>query len=375
MKLIQKLLCILFALLMLGAAIPSRAFALSTSAQAAVLLEAGHNRLLYAQNESQRLPMASTTKIMTALVALEQAPLSRSVVISRRAAEAEGSSMELLEGELFTLEELLYGLLLVSGNDAAVAVAELVADDVEDFVALMNQKAQQLGLTDTHFDNPSGLDGDSHYTTAHELALIMSHALRNQDFCRIAGTRSKVIFADQTRAAKYLTNKHRLLKTYEGAFGGKTGYTKASGRSLVTAAARDGVTLIAVTINDPDDWRDHTALLDQGFSRTQYIDLSELTAREYSIPVAGGGSLRVGAEACAGVVLIDPEQHPLRTEVCLPRFVYAGIGRLQQVGVINLYAGEQLLERIPLRAQQSIPEQRERGGLFSLIWRLISGKM
>ena len=146
---------------------PLRADAIPTSAQSAVLIEAGLQQVLVEQNAHQRLPMASTTKIMTAIVALEYGRLDDSVVISPLAANAEGSSMQLMEGEILTLDELLYGLLLVSGNDAAVAVAELVAGDVDSFVALMNQKTCTLGLTDTHFDNPSGLDGDTHFTTAY----------------------------------------------------------------------------------------------------------------------------------------------------------------------------------------------------------------
>ena len=354
---------------------PLRADAIPTSAQSAVLIEAGLQQVLVEQNAHQRLPMASTTKIMTAIVALEYGRLDDSVVISPLAANAEGSSMQLMEGEILTLDELLYGLLLVSGNDAAVAVAELVAGDVDSFVALMNQKACTLGLTDTHFDNPSGLDGDTHFTTAYELALITAHALQNADFCRYIGTGSKMIFADETRAAKYLTNKHRLLRQYEGALGGKTGYTKASGRSLVTAAQRDGVTLIAVTINDGSDWLDHTNLLDHGFARTQHIPLSALVAEEYLLPVAGGGNIRVRPDGPEGVALIDPQEATLRAEVCLPRFVYPGIGLLQQVGRVDLYLNGELLTSIALRSQDSIVPELERESLFSLIWRQISGKL
>ncbi|NLT57624.1 MAG: D-alanyl-D-alanine carboxypeptidase [Clostridiales bacterium] len=371
----KKLLALTLCCLLLVSACPPAGASADLSAQAAVLLEAGQSRVLTALNEHQRLPMASTTKIMTAIVALERVPLDRVGTVSARAAGAEGSTMYLQQGERYSLDELLYGLLMASGNDAAVAVAELASGSVERFVAHMNRKAAALGLENTHFDNPSGLDGDSHYTSAYDLALLMRYALQNEDFCRYIGTRGKVLPADEGRTAKYLTSKNKMLLHYPGALGGKTGYTKAAGRSLVTAARRDGVTLIAVTINDPDDWRDHTALLDEGFVRAVRAPVAHLYLSEYRLPVAGGGSLRVRPDATEGLVLVDADPEALTASVQLPPFTYAGVGLLEQVGQVVFFSGGQEVGRLPLRAyDSSLPDAQNRGRI-GLLWQRIWYKL
>ena len=232
------------------------------SAQSALLMEVQSGQVLFAQNEDERLPMASTTKIMTALVAVEQGDPRQLCVVSKRAAGKEGSSLYLKAGEVYTLEQLLYGLLLRSGNDAAAVIAESVGGSEENFVQLMNETARRIGLNNTHFDNPSGLNGDTHYTTARELALLTAYALQNEEFCRYFGAKQYVIEQAPTHEGRTLVNKHRLLTSRQDVIGGKTGYTKASGRCLVTAAHSGGMTLVAVTINDPDDWADHEELLD-----------------------------------------------------------------------------------------------------------------
>ncbi len=256
--------------------LPTVKLDISTSAESAVLIDAseGGGRILWEQNAHQRRPMASTTKIMTALVAAESLPLSTKVVIPKEAVGVEGSSVYLAEGEVLTLEELLYCLLLQSANDAAVAIAYAVSGSVSDFAKLMNEKARQLGLSDTQFKNPHGLDEDGHYTTAYELGIIASKALGNEKIRQIFSTyRATVSGRDGT--SRHLINHNRLLNSYDGCLGMKTGYTQSSGRCLVSAAERDGLVLIAVTLSAHNDWRDHTALLDAGFANFRRVCLGD----------------------------------------------------------------------------------------------------
>ena len=210
--------------------------------------------------------MASTTKIMTALVAIESSPLDKNVMISDMAIGTEGSSLYLKKGEIMSMSDLLMGLMLRSANDAAAAIAYEISGSIEAFADKMNEKAASIGVTDTHFTNPHGLDDENHYTTAADLAIITAEALKNDTFLEIVST-EKCIIKNFDGEARLLTNHNKLLSLYDGAIGVKTGFTKKSGRCLVGAAERDGMRLIAVTINAPDDWNDHEALFDFGFSR------------------------------------------------------------------------------------------------------------
>ena len=239
----------------------------SVSAKSAVLIEAESGKILYMKNAFIRLPMASTTKIMTALVAIESGDIDREVDICDEAIGTEGSSVYLAKGEVLTLRQLLYALMLASANDAAIAIAYEVGGSIEGFTRLMNQKAEALGLTSTHFTNPHGLHHEEHYTTAYELALITKAALQNEVFLEICSSKSATIPLCGGEGTRYLSNHNKLLRSYKGAIGVKTGFTKASGRCLVSAAERDGLRLIAVTLNAPDDWRDHSSMLDFGFER------------------------------------------------------------------------------------------------------------
>lgn len=239
----KKLFCVLALLLVLP-----RAGAVS--ARAAVVIDADTGKTLFEQNADSRLPMASTTKIMTALVALGEGDLDRVYTVKPEYAAVEGSSMYLKAGETLSLQDTLYGLMLASGNDAAVAIAG-ECGGMTAFVGKMNAKAAELGLTDTHFDNPNGLPSDTHYTTAHELAKITAAALKDPVFRQIVSTKSCTV------SGHALSNHNRLLSMYDGAIGVKTGFTRAAGRCLVSAAERSGRTIIAVTLNDPNDWNDH----------------------------------------------------------------------------------------------------------------------
>ena len=258
--------------------------AVGTSASSAVLMEAESGRVLYEQNAHEERLIASITKLMTALVALESGhDLEETVTVGEACTRAEGSSLYLRPGEEISLKGLLYGVMLRSGNDAALAVAEHCGGSVEEFVGRMNEKAAQLGMVNSHFANPNGLNAEGHYSSAYDMALLARACLENEALAEIAATKSATV------DGRVLTNHNKLLWQYEGCIGLKTGYTEKAGRTLVSAARRGGMTLIAVTLNDPDDWRDHTALLAYGFSAYAPVTLTEEGTAVARRPVSGSG--------------------------------------------------------------------------------------
>ena len=277
------------------APLPTVPLDIATSASSAVLLDASGSsiRTLWAQNADKRRGPASTTKVMTALVAAEKMPLSTKITVPKEAVGIEGSSVYLTEGEVFTLEELLCCTLLESANDAATAVAIAVGGSIEEFAALMNEKCAELGLVDTHFTNPHGLDHEEHYTTARELGIIAAAALENAALRKIFSTYKMTVAAPEG-GVRLLINHNRLLRSIEGCIGVKTGYTKSNGRCLVSAAERDGLRLIAVTLDDGNDWHDHTVMLEAGFEAYERVELCEYTGIELpEIAVTGGEQSRV----------------------------------------------------------------------------------
>ena len=235
------------------------------SAKSAVLIDGVSGRVLYEHNSYEKLPMASTTKIMTGLLACESGKLDNTVKVSAFASGTEGSSLLLKIGEKLTLEELTYGLMLKSGNDAAVATAEYLGGSVDAFALLMNKRAREIGAQNTNFVNPHGLDAEGHYTTAYDLALIAREAMKNDTFRKIVSTKTYSIPMQGEKWDRALKNHNKLLWNYEGCNGVKTGFTKKCGRCLVSSAKRNGRGLICVTLNAPDDWKDHTNLLNYGF--------------------------------------------------------------------------------------------------------------
>ena len=261
------------------------------SAKCAYVMDAVSGRVLFERNSTQQSLIASTTKIMTALIVCEQCNVLDRMRIPKEAVGIEGSSMYLKEGEVLTLQELLYGLMLCSGNDAAVALAIYCGGTVEGFAELMNDKARNLGMTGTHFVNPNGLDSPGHYSTARDLAVLAAYAMENPIFAR-------TVSAKQVKAGeRYLTNHNKLLWRVEGADGVKTGYTKAAGRILVSSATREGRRIIAVTIDDPCDWQDHEALLEEGFSRFTQKRVVTVGDRVGTVEVVGGESCCVEIKA------------------------------------------------------------------------------
>ena len=248
----------LLALGLLLTLLPCRAEAVQLSATAAILMDADSGEVLYEKDAARRMRIASTTKIMTALVVLKHARLTDTITVTGDHM-VEGSSMYLKPGEVVTVEELLYGLMLCSGNDAALALADCCGG-LEAFVAAMNDKAAALGMTGTSFANPNGLDDEKHYSTARDMAVLAAYAANDPTFRRICSTRTATV------GGRTMTNHNKLLSQVEGCIGMKTGYTKAAGRTLVSCAERQGRRLVAVTLCDGNDWADHKALYEMGFA-------------------------------------------------------------------------------------------------------------
>ena len=339
------------------------------SARAALLMEETSGTVLFAKNADARLPMASTTKIMTALVALEHAAPDLLIATPQEAVGTEGSSIYLFAGEELTLEDLLWALLLRSANDAAVAIAFGVAGGVEEFAALMNQKAEELGLENTHFVNPHGLDDPEHYTTARELAVIARAALANPLIRQMTATRKKTIPHNGEEGVRLLVNHNKLLRLYEGTFGVKTGFTKRTGRCLVSAAARNDLSLIAVTLDAPSDWADHRAMLDAGFAALAALSLAGTGELVFSLPVVGGVADAVAISNPAAATIILPAAHGEITRVIeLPRFLYAGVPEGKSVGRAVWYADGKEIAQTPLVTTAPV-EKPKRQNWFLSFWK------
>ncbi|MDE7011586.1 MAG: D-alanyl-D-alanine carboxypeptidase [Oscillospiraceae bacterium] len=328
---------------LLAGVLTGGAGAVSTSAASAVLLEGESGRVLYAQNADEERLIASITKIMTAVVALEHGDVNKRYTVTAEDM-AEGSSMYLKPGDQLTLEELLYGLMLVSGNDAALAAAHCVSGDTASFVELMNETAARLGMTHSHFANPNGLDAQDHYSSAGDMAKLTAYALKNEAFRRIVSTVSVTI------GERYLANHNKLLQRYDGCLGVKTGYTKAAGRTLVTAAERDGMTLVCVTLCDGDDWNDHISLLDYGFSVCRMETAAPAGRILASVQVRCGSSAQVPlmADRDLRYPLMGDERLTVvaETPVSVPAPVVPG----QVIGTARAYLDGEEVASVPLTA-------------------------
>ena len=340
------------------------------SAQSAILIEAQSGKVLYSKNAEKRLPMASTTKIMTAILAIECGISLDSVVkISKDAVGIEGSSIYLKEGEELSFEALIYGLLLCSANDAAVALALAVGGTLEHFVDLMNQKATSLGLCNTHFTNPHGLHDENHFTTAHDLALLMAYCVKNPIFLNISGCEKK-IFSSSENLSRVMINHNRLLRTYSGLIAGKTGYTKSSGRCLVTSAERDGLRLIAVTLNAPNDWQDHTNLFDFGFESYRMIILDSVSI---TLPVVSGSKNEIRASADGTSLFLSKSSEEISVQINAPRFTFGGVNKGDKIGeVVYKLCGKTILI-VPLNADETVKAKRYKFNLFCWLIDLIKG--
>lgn len=349
--------------------LPTVPLDIATSAGSAVLLDASGSsiRTLWEQNADKRRGPASTTKVMTALVAAEKMPLSTKITVPEEAVGIEGSSVYLTEGEVFTLEELLCCTLLESANDAATAVAIAVGGSIEGFAALMNEKCAELGLVDTHFTNPHGLDHEEHYTTAREIGIISAAALENEALRKIFSTYKMTVAAPEG-GVRLLINHNRLLKSIEGCIGVKTGYTKSNGRCLVSAAERDGLRLIAVTLDDGNDWHDHTMMLEAGFEAYERVELCEYSRIDlHEIAVIGGEQSRVRTTLSDKVYVTLPRisakiDYRIESIPSLP----APVSRGQEAGEIVFTCEGKEIARIQLVTAYAAAKKKEKGFLERL---------
>ena len=333
---------------------PARA----VSAEKAMVLDAATGRAIYEKDADRQSLIASTTKIMTALIVCEQCNVLDRMRIPKEAVGIEGSSMYLREGEILTIQELLYGLLLSSGNDAAVALAIYCGGTVEGFAELMNDKARLLGLKNTHFENPNGLDSPGHYSTARDLAVLAAYAMENAIFYKTVSAKTVTV------GSRSLRNHNKLLWQVEGADGVKTGFTKAAGRILVSSATRNGRRLICVTLNDPNDWADHGQLLEQGFSRYRLRRI--VTAGECvgSLEVESGMGERVRILAAEDFdYALAEDENPILV-LPGPGFVYSPVAQGADAGYAYIFLEGKAMGKVRVVYGQTVEKEQEEENFF-----------
>lgn len=326
------------------------------SAEAAVVIEADSGRIIWKKAENKRLPMASTTKIMSVLLTLESGDIDSEFTVDREAVHTEGSSMGLREGDIVSKRDLCIGMLLPSGNDAANCAAVRVGGSIPDFVRMMNARAAEMGLMSTHFVTPSGLHDDEHYSTAYDMAVLASYALKNPDFSAICSEQTIALDYGAPPYRRHLSNTNKLLKMYDGCIGVKTGFTDEAGRCLVSAAERDGIRLICVTLDAPDDWNDHTKLYDNSFPlcRREFAD-DDIS---YDIDLAGGVSdtVMVVPECQPSYVNINGNDIQLTYRAVIPQLIYAPVCAGDEIGTLIVLDNGHEIAHIPLKAAEDAPQ-------------------
>lgn len=327
----------------------------SISATCAILVDADTGRVLYEKNSTDQRAIASITKLMTALVAIRSTPdLSKEVTVKREYTLIEGSSIYLKVGETLTLEALLYGLMLESGNDASLAVAGACAGDTETFVGWMNDWAKEIGMKNSHFSNPSGLKDEDNYSTAADMAKLARVVMADETLAKIVSTKSI------TLGTRTFANHNKLLWQYEGCIGLKTGYTDKAGRTLVSCAERDGQRLIVVTLNDPNDWKDHAALFDYGFAKCPRQMLA-LAGREVrSLAVTGSLVRLVSVTTTDDVYYPLLENEKVTSKIILPESVQAPISKGDIVGEMIFYLNGKEIGKTYLEYAASVANNAHR---------------
>lgn len=323
------------------------------SAQSAVLIDVESKRVLFEQNAHVKLPMASTTKIMTALVALKRGNINDIVEIDKDSVGIEGSSIYLYDGEKISLEDLLYGLMLRSGNDAAMAIGKHIGGDIDTFVKMMNEESKKIGANNTNFMNPHGLHDDNHYTTAYDLALITSKAMELEEFKEISRTKSWTA----NREKNFIFyNKNKTLWEYEGGDGVKTGYTTRAGRCLVTSATRNGIQLIAVVLNDYNWFQDCYALMDYGFDNYKAYDIIKKGQPIKKLPVLYGEKedVTLVTEEGFSYLLAEEELEKIKVDYRLKENIIAPVNKGDILGNANVYLEGKLIYRGNVVANEDI---------------------
>ena len=365
-RIMRRILAIFLVVLSLTSDMTCQASAPALSAESYVLMDADSGRVLLSQNETQEKSIASTTKIMTALVAIENSRLSDTVTVKKSHLK-EGSSMYLTEGEVVTMEALLYGLLLPSGNDAAECIADHCGDR-KAFVEKMNEKAEALGMTHSSFKNPSGLDEDGHYSCALDMARLAAYAMQNPTFARICATTTATV------GERVMGNHNKLLGTVEGCIGLKNGFTDDAGRTLVTCCEREGLRLIAVTLHDSYDKVDHGALYDYGFSAYHRQSVVRCGAVCGTVAVRGGAETNVRALAAKGFACSIADGEELVTRLELPQSVNAPVEKGQTLGELMILLHGEEIARVPLLSDRAVGAATEtkKSGAAEWLYRLLT---
>lgn len=338
-------------------------------AGAAVLYNKTTDEFIITRNADARMPIASTTKIMTAVVALENSPLDSVVTVHRDAVGVEGSSIYLEAGEQMPLRDMLYALMLESANDSAVAIAIHVAGSVEAFVGLMNEKAQALGMSNTHFENPHGLSSDNHYSSASDMAKLFSYALDNTDFAQITSAKSHKVPL-KTDGYRYFSNHNRLLSLLDGCIGGKTGYTKNAGRCLVSGTARDGIYMICVTLNAGDDWNIHKDLTEYGYTLYENRSVAKRSEFTFNVPIVGGETEYVSVSNIDEIKICTKKNSPPVTHtVELFIFYYPPVAQGEKAGRVVFRQGGKYVGEVDLYFDNNVNIKKPAG-----FWKKIFGK-
>ena len=367
MRMISKLVIITLMISLMIVNIPQKVDAsLGVSAASAVLIEQKSGRVLFEKDAHTKRRIASITKIMTAILAIESGKMNQYVKVSEKATRAEGSSVYLKPGEKIKLQDLVYGLMLRSGNDTAVAIAEYVGGSVDGFAYLMNQKAREIGMYNTHFANPHGLDDhEDHYSTAYDMAILMRYAMQNKTFQKISGTkvyRAPNPTEDWDRIWK---NKNRLLTKYKYATGGKTGYTKRAKRTLVTTATKGDMNLIAVTLNAPDDWNDHISMYENGFSGFDMAEVLTKGKLDISRNKLYKGHLYVKKSIVYPVTSEEMDQFSIKYKLEKPRESLISSRKEAIVGKAEVYLAGRVVEEAPIYFEKVL--KKEKKGLLDSI--------
>jgi len=328
-----------------------------SSARAAVVMDVNSNRILYSKNMDEKMAMASTTKIMTTLVAIESGRLDEKVTISKRASYMEGSSIYLREGEVHTVNDLLYAIMLRSGNDAATAVAEHIGGSAEGFAEMMNKKAREIGANNTRFANPHGLDAEGHYTTARDLALITSYALKNPLFSTIASSKKKVVEGPPSENwDRVMINKNKMLWQFDGGDGVKTGFTKKAGRCLVSSATRDGMRLVCVVLNCGPMWDESSALLEYAFKNYVKKRIVDKDSIFKVVEVRNGKERFVGVKPAEDfdLVLRTDRVENIKLEAKDLKAAQAPLKKGGHAGRLEIYIDNNLLKTINLEYSEGV---------------------
>jgi len=341
---------------------------LSVSAEGVVLYCANNNQVIYEKNQHKKMKMASTTKVMTSLLCLEAAAADNAPVTFTKEMIAEGSSMYLEKGDVVRLRDLVVGMLLPSGNDAANAAAITICGSIEDFAQLMNERAAQIGMKDTNFVTPSGLDDENHYSTPYDMALLLSYAMENAEFAEIAAKKTCKVEFEKPKGKSYTYGNHnKLLSQYENCIGGKTGFTKAAGRCLVSVAEKDGLRLIAVTMKASDDWNDHKSMFNFGFDNLACIRCDD-TKNSFEINVAGGtvDKVTAGSLDSKDFVVQKSKADNVKRYVYTPSFIYAPVERGHKLGKVIYVLGDLIIAENKIQVMENIEGLPVKKGFWNL---------